>query len=181
MPDMNIHVLTPLVDDAPVRLTPAQITAVLRDEVEVTVDGRSVFARLAVPALYQPVVDDSVLLIEAGESAYVIGVLRATGPMSIQAPGNLHLLAPNGCIALDAASIDLRAPEMRLAATHLSVLATELRETLGSVFRVVRDLLEIDAGSICARTRALFSIAARRLRATADQDVKINGQRIHLG
>jgi hypothetical protein len=181
MPDMNIHVLSPLVDDARVKLTPAPITAVLREEVEVTIDGRSVFALLAVPALYQPVVGDSVLLIEAGDAAYVIGVLRATGPMSVQAPGDLHLLAPNGCIALDAASIHMRASETRLEAGHLSVFATELRETIGSVFRVVRDLLEIDAGSICTRTRELFSIAARRLRATADQEVRINGERIHLG
>jgi hypothetical protein len=181
MPDSNVHILTQLAEGAPVRLTPALVTAVLRREVEVTVNGRSLFAILALPALYQPVAGDTVLLIEASDAAYVIGVLHATGPMSIQAPGDLHLLAPNGCIALDAASIYTRAPEMRLEAGRLTVLAAELRETLGSVYRVVRDLLEIDAGSISTRARALFSIAAGRLRATADQDVKINGERIHLG
>lgn len=161
MPDTNINVLTHLIDRTQIRLEPAQVIAVLRDEVEVGVEGRSVFARLAVPALYRPAAGDTVLLIESADAAYVIGVLHATGPMSIQAPGDLHLFAPNGCIELEAASIRTRAPEIHLEAGRLSVLATELRETFVSVFRVVRESMEVEAGSIRARTRALFSIAAQ--------------------
>ena len=181
MPALNTTVLPTFADVAPVRLHPARVIAMLRDEVEVDVAGGSRFARLAIASLYLPVVGDVVLVIESTDSAYVVGVLQATGPLSIQAPADLQLLAPNGCIALDAASIHLRAPEVRLDAGRLAVLATELRETFGSVLRIVRNMLEIEAGSISARTRELFSIAAQRLRATAVQDVKINGERIHLG
>jgi hypothetical protein len=181
MPDSNITAMPRFVGTALVRLHAAPVLAALRDVLEVSVEGESRFARLAIAPFYQPVPGDIVLVIESTDDTYVIGVLQAGGPMTLHAPADLQLMAPNGRIVLDAAALHLRAPEMQFDAGRLSVLATELRETFGSVLRIVREMLEIEAGAIQARTRALFSIAARRLRATAEEDVKIDGKSIHLG
>ena len=169
MPDTHILALLPAF-----RCGPAQVTAVIGREMEVAIEERRLIARSAVPALYQPTIGDTVLVVEADAAAYVIGVLQASGPMVVAVPNDLLLSAPNGRIALDAATIGLDAG-------RLSIRADELGECFGSVRRIVRGLLEIDAGEICTRVQELFSLTVRRLRAKASQDVRIDGARIHLG
>jgi hypothetical protein len=163
------------------RLGPARVTLVAGTEVEVAIADRRVLATMAVTGFYTPVVGDIVLVIETDASAYVIGVLHATGPMVITAPGDLHLRAARGCIALDAKVVRAAGVEIRLEATTMSLTAERLRERFGEVRRVISEALELDVGEVRARVRGLFALASRRIRATAEADVKIDGQQIHLG
>jgi Protein of unknown function (DUF3540) len=181
MPDINYPVLPDLRDVRLRRLGPAQVTAVGGAALEVTAEGRSVLATLAVPGFYAPVEGDIVLVIETGESAYVIGVLQASGPMTLQAPGDLHLLAPNGQVTLQAKAVSATAGEIRLTAERLWLTADRLREVFRKVRRVISETLELDAGEWHVRVGEEFSLQARRVRAAAEEDVKIDGKRIHLG
>jgi hypothetical protein len=178
MPDTNM--MSPqLIQGA--RFAPARVNAVLREEVEVAFDDRLLFARLAVPAVYRPVAGDEVLVIEAADAAFVVGVLRANGPTEICAPGDLRLLAPNGHIQLEAPVVHTTTAEVRIDAGLMTIAAGEVREALGAVFRRVRGMVDSEAVSIVTRVRDLFSLSAGRLRASASGDVKIDGEHIHLG
>ena len=178
MPDTNYH-LMPSVGLR--RLGPATVTAVLRSQLEVDAEGRRTLATLAVAGLYCPVKGDTVLVIETDEAAFVIGVLQSAGPMTIRAPGDLRLQAPNGAIVLEAARVDARAHEIRLDAEDLHIRADRLRERFRTVRRVVAEALDLDVGSLRATVREACSFVARRFHATAEDDVKIDGKRIHLG
>jgi hypothetical protein len=175
MPDMHV----PDIRATFRRLGPARVTLVAGAEVEVTIEDRRVLATMAVAGFYTPVAGDVVLVIETDASAYVIGVLHATGPTVIAAPGDLHLRAARGCIALDAKVVRAAGAEIRLEATTMSLTAERLRERFGGVRRVISEALELDVGEV--RARGLFALASRRIRATAEADVKIDGQQIHLG
>ncbi len=180
MPDMNLLSLMEL--QTPLRgVGPAKVTSVGGRMVELDVDGRCVTARLAVPAMYVPQSGDEVLLLETGQAAYVIGVLEAHGPTTICAPGDLNLLAPNGQIMLAGEAVHAHAPDIRLDAKHLSFNADELYEGFRNVRRVVSALLDVSAGALRARVGELFSLKAKEVQMAAEEDVKIDGQQIHLG
>lgn len=177
MPDMHM----PDIRATFRRLGPARVTLVAGAEVEVIIEDRRVLATMAVAGCYTPVAGDVVLVIETDASVYVIGVLQATGPMVIAAPGDLHLRAASGSIALEAKVVRAAGVEIRLEATTMSLTAEHLRERFGEVRRAIREALELDVGEVRARVRGLFALTSRRIRATAEADVKIDGQQIHLG
>jgi hypothetical protein len=180
MPDINYLFA---LEDAPVRLRrlgPATVTAVCGEQVEVSTDGRIVLATLAVTGVYTPVAGDTVLVIEA-EAAYVIGVLHATGPLTLRAPGDLTLSAPNGRIALHANEITGNASELRLAATVLSLTAERMAGRFATLRQVVTGAFDIDAGALAMRVKETFSLRGNRVRATAEEDVTLDGKHIHLG
>jgi hypothetical protein len=181
MPDTNFSMFPDLNTVGLRRLGPACVTAPAGRQVEVEAQGRRVLATLAVAALYTPVPGDSVLLIEAGDGAYVIGVLQASGPMTITAPGDLRVLAPNGKVTLAAGAVSMEATEVTLKAERLAMMADQLRERFRNVRRVVLELLDVDAGAFSARVTDMFSVKARRVQAAAEEDVKIDGKQIHLG
>ncbi|WP_158743555.1 DUF3540 domain-containing protein [Acidisphaera sp. L21] len=181
MPDAAYHLMPPSLGATLRRLGPARVTAVLAPEIEIEADGTRVLATLAVAGLYVPAIGDTVLVIETADVAYVIGVLHATGPMTIRAPGDLRLQAPHGAITLDAATVSTRAEEVQIEAKRLTVMADRLRERFRTVRRVVGESLEVDTGSLRTRVRDTWSLLAGRVHATAAADVKINGEHIHLG
>ncbi len=163
------------------RIGPARVTAVLPGAVELCAEGVPVRATLAVAGLYAPAAGDEVLAIETDDAAWVIGVLRCAGPMTVRAAGDLRFEAPQGSITLAAGSIRANATEIRLTTTHLHLAAERLRERFRSVQRIVTEALDVDAGSLRTRVRDTCSVFATRLRATATEDVKIDGKQIHLG
>jgi hypothetical protein len=181
MPDMNFPTMPDLHDARLRRLGPATITGVAGSQIEAEADGRRLMATLAVPSLYAPVEGDIVLIIEAGEAAYVIGVLNASGPMTITAPGDLRLAAPHGALTLSSASLCASAGEISLNAENLNINAGQLRESFGAVRRFVSGLFDFEAGEFRARIAETFGLSAKRVTANAREDVKIDGQRIHLG
>ncbi len=179
MPDTNFALSS--VFSAQARLGPALVTAVCGGQVEVEAGEHRILAALAVPGIYAPVAGDTVLVIENADAAYVIGVLHATGPSVIRAAGDLRLLAPNGEILLQSGTMVARAEEMSLSAERLAVTATRLTERFTSVRRAVAQIFELDAGELRARIGGTFSLLTKRLCATAEDDVKIDGKQIHLG
>ena len=180
MPDVHYHVV-PSIQSALHRLGPATVTAVLGSSVAVAVDGVERFATLAVAGLYTPVAGDKVLLIETEAAAYVIGVLHATGPMTIRAPADLHLQAASGSILLDAAQIRVRGTEVRVEAGRLHLVADRLRERFQAVRRVVAGTMDVEAGTLRTRVRETCSFVVKRFQAKADTTVDIDGERINLG
>ncbi len=180
MPDTHLPVGLP----SSVRLRhfgPATVSGVLGTDLEVDIDGACCLARLAMSCLYHPAIGDVVLVAASDEAAYVIGVLSANGPVTMVAPRDLRLWAPNGRIELMSASLVASADDILLQGERMNVTASRLHETFGSVQRVIRGVLDIEAGEIRARVRDMFAIFTRRFRASADEDVKIDGSRIDLG
>jgi hypothetical protein len=162
-------------------LGPAKVTAGLRDELEVSWDGKTQLVRLAVAGVYQPSVGDTVLVIAAESGGYVIGVLSAAAPATLQVPGDLRICAPHGTISLLASEIELGAQETRVRSSTLYITAGRLLQTFDEVRQVVRGLFDLDMGELTAAVRGLFDLAARRIRARAQADVQIDGESIHLG
>ena len=181
MPDTMFNLVPAIPTVGLRRLGPARVTAVLRSQLEVEADGRTTLATLAVAGLYGPAAGDTVLVIETDEAAFVSGVIQSAGPTTIRAPGDLRLQAPNGTIVMEAGRVQTRAAEVDVQAGRLHVTAGHLRERFQTVRRVVADAMELDAGTLQTRVRDACSILARRFHATAQQDVKIDGERIHLG
>ncbi|HYP62448.1 MAG TPA: DUF3540 domain-containing protein, partial [Acidocella sp.] len=108
-------------------------------------------------------------------------VLNATGPSIIRADGDLRLLAPNGEIVLQGVAVAANAEELRLNAQNLAVTAERATERFGSVRRFVTQIFDLDAGELRTRISGTFALLTKRLRAQAEEDVKIEGQKIHLG
>jgi hypothetical protein len=179
MPDTSFNLLPEF--STLQRMGPALVTGVCGREVEIEAEGRRFFATLAVPGIYAPVAGDTVLAVEGAAASYVIGVLNATGPSIISVPGDLRLLAPNGEIVLQGATVAANAEELRLNAQNLAVTAERATERFGAVRRFVTQIFDLDAGELRTRISGTYALLAKRLRAQAEEDVKIEGQKIHLG
>ncbi len=135
---------------------------------------------IAYPYNFQ--VDDQVLVIGQGDDWYVIGVLNGSGKTSLQVPGNLQLVAPNGSIELVASKgISLRSPAVSVIATHLNIAAKRVCERFDNARRVVKQSLEVVAKRLTTKVDGSCRLTAGRIVQRAQGDVKIDGGKIHLG
>ncbi len=164
-------------------LGPASVVEAGTDRVLVRLpSGRVTPARLALAFLYEPALDDVVLVIGDAEGCYVIGVLAGTGRAKLTVPGDLELASEGGKVRLSAAKgVEITAPEVELRAGKLRVVADAVKERFGSLCQRVVDSLAVHAG----RTHTVvegsaYSQAKSATMLTADK-MTLNGKQIHLG
>ena len=168
-------------------LAPTRVTGTEGARVRVALPDRHAWARLAVPFLYQPAVDDEVLVIgrreEDGTEAYfVIGVLESRGPARLVVPGDLTVAAPHGSIRLDAGEgVSLEAPRVELRAGALTMVARSLTQRLDNAYHWVRQLLHVQAGRSRQVVEGTSYHQAQRTVIKAEKDVSIDGEKIQLG
>lgn len=167
------------------RVGPATVVAVgealrvrLEDDAE-NID--EVCAELALTFPYVPTVGDRVLVIgEAGEQ-FVIGVLSAAAPRSLDLgdTGGLHA---GGLLTLASDDrLEVEAPHVGLRARALRRFAETLDETIGEATSWVRDVLTVRCGESRKVVTGADTTHAGRSRTLAKGKVKIDADTIDMG
>jgi hypothetical protein len=163
-------------------LGPATVMRAASGRVQLQLPEGCSWAQCALAFPYQPVAGDRVLAIGQSGDWYVIGVLAGTGPSHISVPGDLEIRAPRGRISLAAAAgIELRADEVRVSANRLELLAHAVFERCAEVTRWVKGTLQVRVGRLRTRVDGTYDVGADRIVERARRDVRIDGEKIHLG
>lgn len=163
-------------------LGPATVTARDGSRLRLLLDGRPVWATLALAVPYAPRIDDVVLVIGQDEVFYVIGLLSGSGPTTIEVPGDLDLRAPRGSITLSAArGVRLSGDEVALTGRRVQLSGESLVERFGDTYRWVRELVHERLGRLRRVVAGDSHLEAERVVVRARADVHLDGERINLG
>lgn len=162
------------------KLGPATVLRTQGARLRVLRDGHEVEALNALAFPYAPGQGDVVLVI-GEEPAYVIGVLQAQGDMKLQFPANVHMHARGAFQFSSGESIELQAPEAKVTAGKWEVVARTLSEKVHNAVRWVKDLASLKAGRRKVSVEGANIERAERHLLKAKKEVRVNGERIHLG
>lgn len=166
-------------------------------------DGGELQARKAAGCLLTPQAGDTVLVMRAADQRhYVLNVLEKAQPdSSLDFPGSVRLQAPNGSCELQARDVALSGVNGSLRFARLDLLAQSLHS------RVERLVSAVSAASLVAarvssrighvlrctgfelhRARSMrtevsgrFSVSSGQTSITAEQDVRVDAEKINLG
>jgi hypothetical protein len=112
----------------------------------------------------------------------VIGVLRGFGKTSFVVPGDLEFRAPRGNIELvSGKSVKMKSPVVGIAARRLDIAAKSVFEKFEAATRWVREVFQLRTGRLRTRVESTYDLKAERILERAEGDVKIDGNKIHLG
>lgn len=168
--------------DVSTYLGPARVRRVSGQQVQLEFPDELPWAMLALAYPYQPVVGDNVLVAGQGQNWYVIGVLQGTGKTTLVVPGDFEVLAPKGRINLIAGKgFQLKSPEVRITAGKLDLVAKRISERFLEATRWVKNAWRIRAGQVRTEVEGDYQIKAKRIIERAEEDVRIDGDKIHLG
>jgi hypothetical protein len=160
----------------------ATILAVDEKRVRLSLDGSEAWATLALAFPYRPAVGDSVLALGQDAAWYVIGVLQGKGMSSFVAPADLEFRAPNGSIGLVAAEgVKIKAAEVEIETDRFELAARSIFERCVRAYRRVAEALHLRAGSVRTVVEETYDVRADRITERATGDVRIDGEKIHLG
>lgn len=172
------------------------------DDMLVVADhGGLIHARRAKGCLVEPAPGDLVLVSRAGGDAYVLAVLDGAGPTRLAAAGpleiasrtRLSLSAPEleteagaAMITVDRLTyrgnlVDIGIQGAKLVAERLHVMAADTLAELGRSIRRIAGLDQTAAGIIDQRAEDSAGLHGRFTTITADKDVRIDGDQIHMG
>lgn len=144
-------------------------------------------AQLATSCLLQPLPDDQVLVAWCGDVAYITDVLSraADQPAELTVAGATRLRLAHARLDLQASERMnlhcLQDLDLQAVAGSLTLSARNL------VFSAIDALLEqvrhriTRAEQVCMRARGLFKLHGKDSFITADDDVRIDGERINVG
>ena len=98
----------------------------------------------------------------------------------------LHAMAEEGNFSITRArasgeSLDSTIKEISIIANSVSTVADLLMQRVRNSVRSVEVLDKVDAGEMISSVKKLFSLRAKQTMVTAEQDVKIDGDRVHIG
>jgi hypothetical protein len=159
--------------------------------------------RRARSCLIEPAIGDLVLVSHGADgSAFILAVLEgssddielvATGDLRLAAGRRLVLAAPELAADLGAATVtvdrlrlaarmvDAAMDSAKLVGERLHLMAADVLADLGRSVRRVAGLDQTSAGIIDQRAEDTLSLHARVASITADRDVRIDGDQIHMG
>jgi len=179
---METQTLNALMTGTNVALTPASVLDVQGRRITVlTAEGECV-AENALAFPYTPVKGDTLLVIGQGQNHYAIGLLAAQGDMTVAFPANATFAAPRGEIKFKSGKgLELHSPNVRLRAGKLELIAKTISEKADNVYRRIRKLLKLEAGSVNTTVEETSHTKAGRFVVKAKQDVKMDGDKIYLG
>lgn len=166
-------------------------------------NGKPLRAKRAAGCLLQPEPGDLVLAFVAADgSGYILNVLEKSAPDStLSLPGKVEIEAQQGLslsspdISLHGVSGSARFVNFGLTAFSLEARAHKgafffdsLRSTVRSMVQNIRDSLRrvshletVEAGRMRTRVEESYHLKANKAKVLADEDVSIDGERIHLG
>lgn len=182
--------------DASTKIGPAVVASLEDGRVIATFEGEQVSAINAIAFPWTPNPGDVVLLIAQADSQeraagqptglppqhYIIGVLQTRGDFTMTFPANVNFSAPRGDISFHSGrTIDVHGAEVKVTGGKITLLAKTMTEKFSNAFRWVSDMVQLKAG----RSRTLVEGASyercERRVIKARKDVRVNGNRIHLG
>jgi hypothetical protein len=170
------------------------VRPVVGDTVLVFIDNKgqayilSILERLDTGATRLSVDND--LVIESTADSIILAAresisLTSPGKASIHG-GDVAITGRKGLFQLhqvemvtDAATV--HAKSGRLFANSIETVANTLTQRLQNCFRFVESLDQLKAGSLLQSVRKLMSLKTQQAVILAEQDVKIDGERIHMG
>lgn len=174
--------LIPLTFDQGAFLGPARVCEVSSHWVRLEFPDELPWAMLALAYPYQPAVGDTVLAAGQSHKWYVIGVLQGTGKTTFAVPGDFEVLAPRGRISLIAGkAFQVKSPEVKITAGKLEVIARRVFERFTDAVRWVKGAWQLRAGRVRTHVGGDYQVNADRIIQRADQDVRIDGDKVHLG
>jgi uncharacterized protein DUF3540 len=163
-------------------LGPARVLKAVGNKVQLEFPDESPWATMALASPYQPTVGDTVLAAGQGTSWYVIGVIQGTGKTTLMVPGDFEVLAPRGHISLVAGKgFQVKSPEVKISATKLELTARRICEHFADATRWVKNTFRLRAGRVRTEAEGDYQLRAKRIIARADEDVRIDGEKINLG
>jgi hypothetical protein len=131
---------------------------------------------------YTPKKGDVVLVIGQAEKHYLIGVLQARGDMTMTFPAGANFRAPKGSFNFSSGeSIEMYSPEVKVTAGKWTLLARSLTEKVTDAMRWVANLAQLKAGRRRLLVEGKDYERSERKIVKAKKDVRVNGERIHLG
>ncbi len=163
-------------------LGPARVLRVAGGQVQIELAEEVAWATVALGFPYQTVEGDYVLAIGKSGAWYVIGVMRGRGPTTLTVPGDLLFRAPHGRIEFAATEgITLTSRNVTVTSGRLEILAETVVQRFGRAACWVRDAFQFRAGRMRTRVDGAYDVHAGRIAVRANRDVKIDGDKIHLG
>jgi ABC-type molybdenum transport system ATPase subunit/photorepair protein PhrA len=163
-------------------LGPARVHRVAGSRIQLEFPDELPWAMLALAYPYQPTVGDTVLAAGQGQNWYVIGVLQGTGKTTLMVPGDFEVLAPKGHINLIAGKgFQVKSPEVRITAGKLELVAKRISERFLDATHWVKNSWHIRAGRVRTEVEGNYQVKAKRIIERAEEDVRIDGEKIHLG
>jgi len=163
-------------------LGPARVCQVAANQVRLEFPDALPWATLALAYPYQPAIGDMVLAAGQGQNWYVIGVLQGTGKTRFLVPGDFEVLAPKGHIRLMAGrGIQVKGAEVKITAGKLELVARRVIEHFTDAARWIKDTWSLRAGRARTEIESDYQVKAKRIIARAEDDVRIDGDKIHLG
>ncbi len=152
-------------------------------------EGERAWARLALAVPYRPAEGDEVLVI-GHEPAYVIGLLRGRGEITLRAPGALTIEAALGPLTLSSPAgvrirseneIEAVAPQVTIRAGRLETVAHRIVEKTREFYGWIADLFHLDAQRVKATAHSDLDLRGERASLRAQDTVTVDGKSIHLG
>lgn len=163
-------------------LGPAVVLGAEGRRLQLVFEEETVWADNALAFPYQPAEGDVVLATGREGAFYVIGLLQPKGEVTLHFPGDVRFSAAQGRIVFDSGrGLELNAPQIRVHSGKFELFAETLVERLGNVYRKVKGLLQTCAGRRRTVVEGTSYEQAERAVLLADKDVKIDGEKIHLG
>jgi hypothetical protein len=163
-------------------LGPASVLKAEGKRFQIDVGAHYCWAQSALAMPYVPAVGDVVLAIGQDDQWYVVGVLSGRGTTTLSVPGDLRIRAPRGTIELSAArGIRMKSPSVKIMADKLELLAKALFESVSEATRWVKETLQLRVGRLRTRVEREYDLKADSIKEKAERDVRIDGQKIHLG
>ena len=163
-------------------LGPARVERVEGNRVLLVLKEKRVWAMSAIGYPYRFESNDEVLTIGQRENWYIIGIISGQGKTSFQVPGNLQIHTPQGSIELIAAKgITMRSPSVSIVAARLNVAAKKVTERFDQLKQWIKQSIDVVAGRMSVRLDQSYRLNADKIVERAKGDVKIDGNKIHLG
>lgn len=161
-------------------LGPARVQRVRGEHVDILLPEGPVKARLALAVPYDPRPGDVVLVI--GElDFYVIGVLKGTGRVTLDAPGDLVLRAGGKVSISGQRALELTAPQVTIRADRFESIAQEAFQRFMNSYTWVKGVVQITTGRLRTLVEHTASLSADSIVERARKDVSIDGEKIRLG
>jgi hypothetical protein len=145
-------------------------------------DGAERWADLALAFPYQPAADDLVLVAAQEDRAYVVGVLRGSGPATFAFPGDVTIASTDGRVRLRSAhGVEVEAPEVAIRGDEVGVEARTFRQRLECAYQWVKDLVQLRAGRQRTVVDGSIHQTAERTLIRSERETKVDGEQVLLG
>jgi hypothetical protein len=153
--------------------------------------GEQKSAVLAIATPYRPATGDEVLVIgNAIDALYVVGVIRGSGITTLSVPGDLAIQAPNGSITVSASkqlaltseqSVKAAAPRVMLCSARLDLWSKRILQKSENAYLWVSELFQLKSRRVRTLSEEGYFVKARRMHLKSSENCKIDARTIHLG